>query len=136
MVGTVTPDSGKILVRAVFWSMFILFISLENVSAHANNAPEETISECSYCSISWHTAMNEPEKPSPGYPEKKKITPETIRLTLNEYYIPQISDLLDKGMDYFEWLNTLDDPYLNRYKVDLRVDPADERLKLFWKRQF
>jgi len=39
-------------------------------------------------------------------------------------------------MDYFEWLNTLDDPYLNRYKFDLRVDPADERLKLFWKKQF
>ncbi|MFH1062690.1 MAG: hypothetical protein V1747_07390 [Candidatus Omnitrophota bacterium] len=80
--------------------------------------------------------MNEPDKKDDKYPDKRKITPETLRVALDEYYVPQISELLGKGVDCFEWVNQLDDPYLNRYKLDLRVDPDDDRVNLFWKRQF
>lgn len=91
----------------------------------------------SYTSTSWKTAMNQPLSVKKNeYPDKKEITPKTIRLTLNEYYIPEVSELLNKGVDYFEWLNTIDDPYLNRYKLDIKVEPEDERLKLFWKGEF
>lgn len=97
---------------------------------------QKELSKKSYITSGWDKVINEEAKKDNKYPDKKKITPETVRLTINEYYIPQFSELLDKGVDYFEWLNKLDDPYLNRYKVDIRVDPDDERLKLFWKRSF
>jgi len=90
----------------------------------------------SHVSPSWNCAMNQADMQDDKYPGKKKITPETIRLTINEYYIPEFSELLNKGVDYLEWLNQLDDPYLNRYKVDVKIDPDDERLKVFWKRKF
>ena len=99
-------------------------------------AAQEEIAQHHYDSDSWKDSMNKREIKEEKYPNKRKITPETVRLAINEYYIPQISDLLDKGVDYYEWLNQLDDPYLNRYKVDLQVDPTDERLNLFWKRKF
>jgi len=89
-----------------------------------------------YESESWKKEMNRREVKVEKYPDKRKITPETVRIAINEYYIPQISELIGKGVDYYEWLNQLDDPYLNRYKVDIKVDPADERLNLFWKRDF
>ncbi|MBU4304922.1 MAG: hypothetical protein KJ893_04790 [Candidatus Omnitrophica bacterium] len=113
-----------------FWS--ILFFGY----AYANGNEQEKFPDHTFNSLPWNTAMNQPEAEKNDYPDKRKITPETVRLTINEYYIPQVSDLFAKGVDYFEWLNKLDDPYLNRYKVDIKVDPADERLKLFWKRQF
>lgn len=102
----------------------------------AKDEGPENFSKQSYISSSWNTTINQSDTQEERYPEKKKITPETIRLTINEYYVPELSELLDKGVDYLEWLNQLDDPYLNRYKVDMRVDPDDERLKVFWKREF
>ena len=104
--------------------------------ARATDTGQEKLSKQSYISSPWNKTINETETKEEKYPDKKKITPETIRLTINEYYIPELSELLDKGVDYLQWLNQLDDPYLNRYKVDIRVDPADERLKVFWKRDF
>ena len=102
----------------------------------ANDTSHKEFSKHSYITSDWNQSINKEENKEKKYPDKKKITPETVRLTINEYYIPQFSELMEKGVDYFEWLNKLDDPYLNRYKVDVRVDPNDERLKLFWKRSF
>ncbi len=116
--------------------VFYFFNAEIILSANEVNQDKILNQEHTYNSDSWHTAVNKQEKKDDRYPEKRKITPETVRLTLNEYYVPQISELLEKGIDYFEWVNKLDDPYLNRYKVDLRIDPADERMKLFWKRKF
>ena len=90
-----------------------------------------------YSSQSWEVAVNQLEKTDEEkYPEKRKINSKTVRLTLNEYYIPNVSEFLCKGVDYYDWLNELDDPYLNRYKLDLEVDPADERFNLLWKEKF
>lgn len=85
----------------------------------------------------WNTTMNEPEKKiEEKYPQTKKITLETLRVAIDEYYVPQISDLLGKGVDYLEWFNKLDDPYFGKYKLDLRMDTKDERLKLLFKEKF
>lgn len=116
--------------------MLVFCFSLHVNPVIADNNEERKISEHSYSSTSWNIMVNQPKDKEVVYPEHKRITPETMRLTLDEYYVPQVSGLLTKGVDYFEWLNKLDDPYLNRYKVDLEVDPEDERLKLFWKRNF
>ncbi len=115
----------------------LFFLLLANVDyLPANDIDQKELSKYSYVTLDWNKTINQEENKKKKYPDKKKITPETVRLTINEYYIPQFSELMDKGVDYFEWLNKLDDPYLNRYKVDIRVDPDDERLKLFWKRSF
>lgn len=115
----------------------LFFLLLANVDyLPANDIDQKELSKHSYVTLDWNKTINQEENKKKKYPDKKKITPETVRLTINEYYIPQFSELMDKGVDYFEWLNKLDDPYLNRYKVDIRVDPDDERLKLFWKRSF
>ena len=116
----------------------VLFCVSLVYAANTNNkkSQQKQDSFFSHISTSWNKAINEDVKRDEKYPNKRKITPETVRLTINEYYIPQVSELLAKGVDYFEWLNKLDDPYLNRYKVDVKVDPDDERLKLFWKRSF
>lgn len=89
-----------------------------------------------YSSQPWEVAVNQSVTKKEKYPNRRKITPETVRLTLNEYYVPHVSELLNKGVDCIEWLNELDDPYLNRYKLDLKVDPADERFNLLWKEKF
>lgn len=90
-----------------------------------------------YISLPWNTTMNEPEKKiEEKYPKTKKITLDTLRVTIDEYYVPQISDLLSKGVDYLEWFNKLDDPYFGKYKLDLRMDTKDERLKLLFKEKF
>ncbi|MCP4650659.1 MAG: hypothetical protein GY853_11345 [PVC group bacterium] len=115
--------------------LLIVLMLLPGVG-YANSQENGQIPKRTYISLPWATTVNQPKKKKEGYPDKRKISPETVRLTVNEYYVPHISELLNKGVDYFEWLNKLDDPYLNRYKIDIRVDPADERFKLFWKRQF
>ena len=113
-----------------------LFVNA-GVSAFANEAGSEHSNiHGSYASSSWKVTMNAPEKKDDKYPDKRKITPETIRVTLDEYYVPQVSELLSKGVDCFEWVNQIDDPYLNRYRLDLSVDPEDDRVNLFWKRDF
>ncbi|MBU1086017.1 MAG: hypothetical protein KKD05_00685 [Candidatus Omnitrophica bacterium] len=124
----------KISTEVVFGYLFFII----TVSAFANGADIEKNPPTpqSYVSSSWQVTMNKPEEKNDKYPEKRKITPETLRVALDEYYVPQISELLSKGVDCFEWVNHLDDPYLNRYKLDLRVDPDDDRVNLFWKRQF
>jgi len=115
----------------------VFFLLLARVDClPANDIDQKELSKHSYVSSDWNKTINQEEEENKKYPDKRKITQETVRLTINEYYIPQFSELLDKGVDYFEWLNKLDDPYLNRYKVDIKVDPDDERLKLFWKRSF
>ena len=115
----------------------LLFPLLSEVNClQAVEINQKEFSPHSFVTSGWNKTINQEESIKNKYPDKKKITPETVRLTINEYYIPQFSELLEKGVDYFEWLNKLDDPYLNRYKVDVRVDPDDERLKLFWKREF
>ena len=121
----------------VFYMLLGLFCPFMDVlCVEANDINPENISRHSCVASGWNKMINTEREKDEKYPNKRKITPETVRLTINEYYIPQISELLDKGVDCFEWLNQLDDPYLNRYKVDIRVDPDDERLKLFWKRAF
>ncbi|MCK4994727.1 MAG: hypothetical protein KAS13_06745 [Candidatus Omnitrophica bacterium] len=128
----------KLIVKSITFIIVVFFLTLwvgiNCLLALESNKKE--ISTHSYVSSEWNKAINQEENKNKKYPDKKKITPETVRLTINEYYIPQFSELLDKGVEYFEWLNKLDDPYLNRYKLDVRVDPDDERLKLFWKRSF
>jgi len=119
-----------------FCLVFLILLHRGDVVYANNNRHDELPQSASYHSPSWNKTMNQPGEQREKYPAKRKINPETVRLTLNEYYIPQISELLNKGVDYYEWLNQLDDPYLNRYKVDMKVDPDDERLKLFWKSQF
>ncbi len=128
----------KVEVKKMICIAFVLF-PLLLVGADcllANDTEQKELSKHSYISSNWNKTINQEDSKTKKYPDKRKITPETVRLTINEYYIPPFSELLDKGVDYFEWLNKLDDPYLNRYKVDIRVDPDDERLKLFWKRSF
>lgn len=123
--------------RLTFIIGMLFFLPLLRVDClQALDVDEKELSKHSYETSNWNKTINEEEHKDNKYPDKRKITPETVRLTINEYYIPQFSELLEKGVDYFEWLNKLDDPYLNRYKVDVRVDPDDERLKLFWKRSF
>jgi hypothetical protein len=123
--------------RIIVFCVFIYLFLIVKVSAFANGAKiDEKGLPHSYTSTNWKTAMNAPEEKGDKYPDKRKITPETIRVTLEEYYIPQVSELLGKGVDCFEWVNQLDDPYLNRYKLDLKVDPQDDRVNLFWKRDF
>lgn len=119
------------IISALFSLYFVRVDCLQ-----AFDTGQKELSKKSYVTSDWNKTINKEEHKDDKYPDKKKITPETVRLTINEYYIPQFSELLDKGVDYFEWLNKLDDPYLNRYKVDIKVDPDDERLKLFWKRSF
>lgn len=115
--------------------LFLLFlVKVDYLPAFDTDQKE--LSKHSYVASDWNKTINKEEKKNKKFPDKRKITPETVRLTINEYYIPQFSELLDKGVNCYEWLNKLDDPYLNRYKVDIRVDPDDERLKLFWKRAF
>lgn len=118
-------------------SVFSYLLFVITVAAFANGSDiEKKASPFSYDSSSWQVTMNESYEKNDKYPDKRKITPETLRVALDEYYVPQISELLGKGVDCFEWVNHLDDPYLNRYKLDLRVDPDDDMLNLFWKRQF
>ncbi|MFH1460061.1 MAG: hypothetical protein ABIG64_06810 [Candidatus Omnitrophota bacterium] len=130
----------KLKIIAFLISFGFLFFFISNIKlakgAEDNINEDYKCPKHSYQSSGWNTTMNKPEEKKDIYPDKKKITPETVRLTLNEYYVPQVSELLVKGVDCIEWLNRLDDPYLNRYKLDLRVDPGDDRLKLFWKKQF
>ncbi|MBU1045377.1 MAG: hypothetical protein KJ915_13390 [Candidatus Omnitrophica bacterium] len=129
----------KIGSKKFFRNAIILYLPLVlTVTAFANGADIEknTPPSKAYISSTWQITMNKPEEKDDKYPEKRKITPETLRVALDEYYVPQISELLGKGVDCFEWVNHLDDPYLNRYKLDLRVDPDDDRVNLFWKRQF
>ncbi|MFH2138074.1 MAG: hypothetical protein ABII88_06150 [Candidatus Omnitrophota bacterium] len=119
------------------WLIVSIYVVCSFLSiVYAKEQTDDTLEAGKYKSISWENAVNEPEKENSEYPEKRKITPATVRLTVNEYYVPQISELINKGVDCLEWLNNLDDPYLNRYKLDLRVDPADERFKLFWREKF
>jgi len=127
-----------VLVKNFVSATFLCMIVTMTVSVFAIEADIEKNlpSPKSYISSSWQVRMNETEKKNDKYPEKRKITPETLRVALDEYYVPQISELLEKGVDCFEWVNHLDDPYLNRYKLDLKVDPEDDRVNLFWKRQF
>lgn len=124
----------KFLAFSIGTLFFLLLVRVDCSPAFDINQKE--LSKHSYVTSDWNKTINQEEKKNKKYPDKRKITPETVRLTINEYYIPQFSELVDKGIDYFEWLNKLDDPYLNRYKVDIKVDPDDERLKLFWKRSF
>jgi hypothetical protein len=123
----------KIILSFIFsyLSLFIVVGACANGSDIEKNVPPN-----SYCSSSWQVTMNAPDKKNNKYPDKRKITPETLRVALDEYYVPQISELLGKGIDCFEWVNHLDDPYLSKYKLDLRVDPDDDRVNLFWKRKF
>ena len=116
--------------------LFSLFQLINVNCVYSNEIDHRDLANFSYVSSGWNKTINSEAIEVKKFPDKRKITPETVRLTINEYYIPQISELLDKGVDYFEWINKLDDPYLNRYKVDIKVDPDDERLKLFWKRAF
>ena len=129
------------LIFKIQYAVFITVLMLTSFCWDLNGllaleSNKKDISRHSYVTADWNKTINQQEIIVNKYPDKRKITPETVRLTINEYYIPQFSELLEKGVDYFEWLNKLDDPYLNRYKVDVRVDPDDERLKLFWKRSF
>lgn len=126
----------RVKYRALFIGVVLLACLPEVKCLQALELKQKEVSAYSYVTSDWNKTINQEETIVEKYPVKRKITPETVRLTINEYYIPQFSELLEKGVDYFEWLNTLDDPYLNRYKVDVRVDPDDERLKLFWKRDF
>lgn len=114
----------------------MIFLSATDIYVKASEIQSQNSCTYSYTTSDWNKTMNTEEKKDEKYPEKRKITPETVRLTVNEYYVPQFSELVEKGVDCFEWLNKLDDPYLNRYKVDVRLDANDERLKLFWKRSF
>lgn len=127
---------SKIKAIIVIVSLFFCLFLVEVNHIHAVESAKGELSKHSYITSGWNKTINKKENKKKKYPDKRKITPETVRLTINEYYIPQFSELLDKGVDYYEWLNKLDDPYLNRYKVDIRVDPEDERLKLFWRRSF
>ncbi|MBU0635257.1 MAG: hypothetical protein KKB82_02455 [Candidatus Omnitrophica bacterium] len=97
---------------------------------------EKKVTPNTYTSLSWNKEMNQESAVDEEYPEKRKINPKTVRRTLDEYYIPQFSEFIGKGVDYWEWLQSLDDPYLNKYKVDLKLDSDDDRLKLFWKSKF
>ncbi len=124
---------GKIVIKAVF----ILLLACPVAAYAENKTGKETNCRKIDCitSINWDREMNQAEKPS-IYPDKKKITPETLRLTFQEFYIPHVSEILDTGVDYLEWLNTLDNPYLHRYKMDLMLDPSDDKLKFMWKEKF
>ncbi len=126
----------KLKVRCMAFIIIVLFFASGVNCLFALESNQKEGSNYSFVTAGWNKTINEQETVENKYPDKRKITPETVRLTINEYYIPQFSELLEKGVDYLEWLNKLDDPYLNRYKVDVRVDPDDERLKLFWKRSF
>jgi len=116
------------------WLIFYQVVFFSNI-AYCNEK-ENAVPAHTYTSSSWNAAINQSTPKKDDYPDKRKINAETIRRTLNEYYIPQVSELLSKGVDYYEWLDTLDDPYLNRYKLDLKVDPDADRLRLFWKQNF
>ncbi|MBI4846292.1 MAG: hypothetical protein HY810_07480 [Candidatus Omnitrophica bacterium] len=126
----------KTLVRLTY---IVLFTVIPFVTVGA--AAEERIDKKNgllrtYDSNTWDIMMNKCEEKKDEYPEKRKITMETIRLTLHKYYIPNVSEFLEKGVDYVDWINELDDAYLNRHKLDLKVDSDDGSVKLFWKKDF
>ncbi len=125
------------LLNAAILGLVSILVCLKPICGHANNIEVDSkITEVTYTSCTWKTAINLPSEKKPDiYPEKRKITPKTIQLTVNEY-IPQLSGVVNKGVDCFEWVNTLDDPYLNKYKLNMEVDAEDERLKLIWKDKF
>ncbi|MCM8813237.1 MAG: hypothetical protein NC924_04795, partial [Candidatus Omnitrophica bacterium] len=77
----------------MFYSGLWLSPSVSFAIVDAANPPqtEEFAREQSYCSVPWNTAINQAEEPKEKYPTKRKITPETLRQTLKEYYIPQVS---------------------------------------------
>ena len=108
-----------------------------NLRKSVNHKVYSTASEHIYFSLPWNKIMNKPQKRGKDkYPEKRKITPKTVRIVVNEYYVPHFSDLLNKGLDCIEWIDGFDDPYLNKYKLDLRVEPKDGILELLWKESF
>lgn len=125
------------LLNATILGFVLVLFCLEPVCGHANNIKTDSENtEVTYTSCTWKTAINLPPEKKPDiYPEKRKITSKTIQRTVNEY-IPQLSGFVNKGVDCFEWVNTLDDPYLNKYKLDMEIDAQDERLKLIWKDKF
>lgn len=115
----------------------IMLLSAQKAFGNNNTSAEEKVMPRStYTSLSWNKEMNKAVSEDDKYPKKRKINSKTIRRALDEYYIPQFSEFIGKGVDYWEWLESLDDPYLNKYKVDLKLDSDDDRLKLFWKSKF
>jgi len=123
--------------RAPAWCCLVVMITVALCAGGTAVAGDRDPREYRYGSQPWTTAINQGDSRPPAmYPEKRRISTETIRRTANEFYVPQISEFICKSMDCFDWLNQIDDPYLNRYKVDIEVDPQDERLQLFWKREF
>ncbi len=114
---------------------FIFLLISGSVSAAARESAPLPGEKNSFFSLSWQSSINQGQQ-AEKYPDKRKITPESLRLTLNEYSFQPFSAILHKGVDTWEWLNNLDDPYFNRYNLDMEVDPDDERLKLFWENKF
>ncbi len=122
---------NRFIAFMVFSCMFSFYIV-----AYGNNKDEGEVLGNVYFSAPWGRAINQSMAEQGEYPNRRKITPTTLRLTIERYYLPQVSDLLSKGVDYIEWLDEVDNQYLKQYKLDMKVDTTDGLLKLFWKESF
>jgi len=78
-----TRPSGKFLFILLIFCHVVFFSNIAYCNEKGNTVPEST-----YNSSPWNTAINQSTPKKDDYPDKRKINAETIRRTLNEYYIP------------------------------------------------
>ena len=110
------------------------------------SAPDEVAKESSaklsetkflkqYQSLTWKESVNLPVEDE-YYPTTAKITPKTLRRTLDEYYVPMVSEELHTAVDYYEFLDTLDYTFLGKYSIKLYATPDNKTLNLTVKHKF
>lgn len=121
------------------FALFILAHVIFLIGIYYAGAVGETIRPMGeYYSDKWADVINRPYVIDDYYPRKLKINPKTLRRTIDEYFSNEsiIRESLLGGVDCYEQLETADDKYLDKYKMDLKYDPADSKLKLYWKNNF
>ena len=90
-----------------------------------------------YHTLSWKESVNlSANTDDEYYPKTSTITPRTLRRTIDEYYVPFVSEELNTVVDYYETLDTFDDTFLKKYHFDIRAVPEKETLNLMWKHKF
>ena len=93
---------------------------LEDVSSSALEVEERYFQE--YHSLAWKDSVNLSTKEE-YFPAVAKINPRTLRSTIDEYYVPMVSEELHRMVNYYELLDTFDDAFLGKYDIDLRAIP-------------